>query len=197
VASIEAGPDGKPLLTVADLEDLRAWLGKEHGRTDGVWLVLGRPGSDLPRIPYEQTIAELLSAGWIDASVRTLDERRSALWISPRRKGSVWSGPNKARVARLQAEGRMLPAGQAVVDRAVADGTWTVLDGPERLEVPDDLAVALLDAGSGVRQAWDDLPPSLRKLLLSQLALAKTPPTRARRVDAAVAAAREKAGVEE
>jgi hypothetical protein len=34
----------------------------------------------------------------------------------------------------------------------------------------------------------------MRKLLLSQVALAKSAPTRARRVQAAVAAAREKAG---
>jgi uncharacterized protein YdeI (YjbR/CyaY-like superfamily) len=145
-------------------------------------------------MPYEQMIAELLCEGWIDASVRTLDERRSLLWISPRRKGSVWSGPNKARVARLQAEGRLRPPGQAVIDRAVADGTWTVLDGPERLDVPDDLAAALAASGAGLRDAWDALTPSVRKQQLSQIALAKSAPTRQRRVHAAVAAAREKAG---
>jgi uncharacterized protein YdeI (YjbR/CyaY-like superfamily) len=197
VASVEAGPDGKPLLTVADAADLRAWLEAEHGRPTGVWLVLGRPGSGLPRVPYEELIAELLVVGWIDSTARPLDERRGLLWISPRRKGSVWSGPNKHRVARLAEQGRLLPAGQAVIDRAVADGTWTVLDGPERLEVPDDLAAALDASGAGVREAWDGLPSSLRKLLLSQMALAKTAPTRARRVEAAAAAARERAAVSE
>ncbi len=190
MARLEDGPDGKPLLTVADAADLRGWLAAEHGRGSGVWLVQGRPGSDLPRLPYEELIAELLCYGWIDASVRTLDAQRSLLWVSPRRKGSVWSGPNKRRVAALQAEGRMLPAGQAVVDRAKDDGTWTVLDGPEALEVPEDLAAAL-DADPAVRASYEAFPPSARKLLLSQVALAKTPATRARRVAAAVAAARE------
>lgn len=190
MARLEDGPDGKPLLSVADAADLGAWLAAQEGRTNGVWLVQGRPGSDLPRLPYEEMIAELLAAGWIDASVRTLDEQRSLLWVSPRRKGSVWSGPNKQRVARLQAQGRMLPAGQAVVDRAMADGTWTVLDGPEALEVPDDLAAAL-DADPAVRASYEAFPPSSRKLLLSQIALAKTPATRAKRVQAAVVAARE------
>jgi len=155
-----------------------------------VWLVQGRPGSDLPRLPYEELIAELLSAGWIDASVRTLDEPRWLLWMSPRRKSSVWSGPNKRRVAALQAEGRLLPAGQAAVDRAKADGTWTVLGGPEALEVPEDLADAL-DADPAVRASYEAFPPSARKPLLSQVALAKTPATRAKRVEVAVAAARE------
>jgi uncharacterized protein YdeI (YjbR/CyaY-like superfamily) len=194
MASLRDQDDGRPLLEVVDADDLRAWLEGAQGRSEGVWLVQGRPGSDVPRIPYEQMIAELLRVGWIDASVRTLDEQRSLLWISPRRKGSVWSGPNKARIARLQEQGLLLPAGQAVVDRALADGTWTVLDGPERLEVPDDLAVALAQAEPGVAHAWEALPPSARKLQLSQIALAKSAPTRARRVQAAVAAAREKAG---
>ncbi len=192
MAHVEQGPDGKPLLTVADEADLRAWLGAEGGRTDGVWLVQGRPGSDLPRIPYEQVITELLRAGWIDSTARPLDAQRGLLWISPRRKGSVWSGPNKARIARLRAEGGLLPAGQAVVDRAVADGTWTVLDGPERLEVPDDLAAALAAEPDEVQQAYAALSASARKLLLSQIALAKTAATRARRVAAAVEAARQR-----
>ncbi len=194
MAHVEQGPDGKPLLSVTDAADLRAWLGAESGRTTGVWLVQGRSGSDLPRLPYESLITELLRAGWIDASVRTLDARRSLLWISPRRKGSVWSGPNKARIARLQAEGGLLPAGQAVVDRAVADGTWSMLDGPERLEVPDDLAAALEAEPDEVQRAFVELTASLRKQLLAQIALAKTDATRARRVETAVAAAREKAG---
>lgn len=187
MARVEDGPDGKPLLHVADAHDLRDWLAAEHLRPTGVWLVQGRPGSDVPRMPYEEMVLELLAVGWIDAMVRTLDDRRSALWISPRRKGSVWSGPNKARVARLRAERRLLPAGQAVVDRARADGTWTVLGGPEALEVPPDLAAAL-DADPAANAGFQALSASARKQLLSQIALAKTAQTRAKRVQAAVAA---------
>ena len=37
-------------------------------------------------------------------------------------KNTAWARTNKARIARLESEGRLLPAGQAVVDRARADG---------------------------------------------------------------------------
>jgi uncharacterized protein YdeI (YjbR/CyaY-like superfamily) len=186
MARIEDGPDGKPLLTVADADDLWQWLAEEHTRTTGVWLVSGRPGSDLPRMAYEDLIAVLLAYGWIDASVRTLDQRRSLLWISPRRRGSVWSRPNKQRVAALQAEGRMLPPGQAAIDRAVADGSWTVLDGPEALAIPEDLAAAFDAADQQARANFDAFPPSARKQVLTQIALARTPGTRAKRVATAV-----------
>ena len=187
MAHEEAVPDGKPLLTVESAADLREWLAAEQGRTSGVWLVRARPGSSrVPLVPYDAIIDELLCAGWIDASVRVLDDDRSLLWVSPRRKGSVWSRPNKERVTRLVEQQRMTPSGQAAVDRARQDGSWTVLDGPENLEVPDDLAAAL--SGDPVAAAnFAAFPPSARKNYLGHVAMAKTPATRARRIAEVVA----------
>lgn len=177
----ETAPDDKPMLSVQDADDLDRWLSAQQGRTSGVWLVRARPGSDHPAVAYEDMIEALLRHGWIDASIKVLDARRSLLWISPRRKGSVWSAPNKQRVSRLLAAGRMAPAGLAAIDRARADGSWSVLDAVERLEVPDDLAVAL-DGEPGARPHFDAFPASVRKAFLAQIALAKTPGTRARRI---------------
>ena len=184
----ETAPDGKTMLTVDDATDLDSWLSAQGGRTTGVWLVRARPGSDHPAVDYEDMIEALLRHGWIDASIKVLDARRSLLWISPRRKGSVWSKPNKQRVDRLLAAGRMAPAGQAAVDRARADGSWSILDGAENLEVPDDLAVAL-DSEPGARSQFDAYPASVRKSFLGHIAMAKTPATRARRVAWTVAKA--------
>lgn len=177
----EAAPDGKPMLTVSDADDLDAWLVEHHERTTGVWLVRARPGSDHPRVDYEDMIAVLLCYGWVDASVKVLDARRSLLWISPRRTGSVWSKPNKERVVRLEAAGRMRPAGAAAIQRAKDDGSWTTMDGPDNLEVPDDLAAAFDDQPQA-RANFDAFPPSARKGYLTQIALAKTEATRARRI---------------
>ena len=61
-------------------------------------------------------------------------------WLALAGKGSVWAASNRERVARLEREGRMRPAGRAVVERAQADGSWSVLIPAERGEIPDDLA---------------------------------------------------------
>lgn len=188
MATEQTAPDGKPMLSVADAADLEQWLRVEHTRTSGVWLVRARPGSTHPAVDYEHMITVLLCFGWVDASVRVLDEQRSLLWISPRRKGSVWSQPNKQRVARLQAAGRMQPSGQAAIDRAQADGSWSVLDSAERLEVPDDLAAALA-AVPLAGAHFDAFPPSVRKAYLTQVALARTAATRAARIERTVAKA--------
>ncbi len=177
----ESAPDGKPMLVVADASDLEAWLVENHDRPTGVWLVRARPGSNHPAVAYEDMINLLLCYGWVDASVKVLDERRSLLWISPRRKGSVWSKPNKQRLQRLAEQGRIQPSGQAVIDRAKADGSWTTIDSAENLEVPADLAAAFA-RDPGARANFDAFPASARKGYLGHIAMAKTPATRARRI---------------
>ena len=124
---------------------------------------------------------EALSFGWIDGTARTVDDERSMIWLAPRRKGSVWAASNRERVARLEREGRMRPAGRAVVERAQADGSWSVLIPAERGEVPDDLAAAFASS-PGSRETWDGFPPSVRLQALSSIYMAKRPETRARRV---------------
>jgi len=55
---------------------------------------------------------------------------------------------------------------------------------PRIVEVPDDLAAALADAG--VRASFDALAPSARKAQVANVAGAKTDETRARRIAAIV-----------
>jgi uncharacterized protein YdeI (YjbR/CyaY-like superfamily) len=103
------------------------------------------------------------------------------LWFAPRKPGSAWSRPNKERVARLLAEGRMQPAGQASVDLAKASGRWELLDAVEDGVVPEDLAEAL-DARDGARAHWNSFPRSVRRGILEWIVQARRPETRARRV---------------
>ena len=75
----------------------------------------------------------------------------------------------------------MAPAGLAAIERAKANGSWTLLDSVERLEVPPDLAAELQD-GSAARTNFDVWPPSVRKQALTTIAQAKRPETRAERI---------------
>ncbi len=119
-----------------------------------------------------------------------MDEERGKLYFAPRKPRSVWAASNKARVERLIAEGRMTPAGLAAIDRAKANGSWEILDGAERMEVPADLAVAL-DAHPPAAARFAAFSPSTRKMLLGWIAVAVRPETRARRIaEVAEAAAR-------
>jgi uncharacterized protein YdeI (YjbR/CyaY-like superfamily) len=176
-------------LQPAGRAEWRAWLAANHDASDGIWLVLWRRGSGRTGLTYEEAVLEALCFGWIDGRAAGLDDRRTMLRFSPRKRGSGWARSNKLRVERLLAEGLMAPPGLAKIEEAKRDGSWTRLDAVEDLVVPDDLAAAL--AGRpGARERWDALPRSVRRAALLRIYEAKRPETRARWVaDAARQAA--------
>lgn len=173
------------------LDDWRAWLSEHHGRGHGVWLVFWRRTSGGPVMEYEDSVLEALCFGWIDSTRKVLDDDRVMMWFAPRRPQSTWVRNNKERVARLEAEGRMQPAGLALVTVAKANGMWTVFDDAEAGVVHPDLAAALAD-DLQASAAWEALTPAQRKRHLMDLALAKTQATLAKRVDAVLDALRQR-----
>ena len=136
--------DEAPTFHADDAQSWRAWLAEHHATSRGVWLVTWRAGAGRhPRLAYEDAIQEALCFGWVDSTGGTVDAERGKLYFAPRRPGSVWARSNRERVERLIAQGRMAPAGLAAIERARADGSWSILMSAERLEVPEDLAAAL------------------------------------------------------
>ncbi|MBX0292950.1 YdeI/OmpD-associated family protein [Hymenobacter sp. HSC-4F20] len=159
----------------------RAWLAAHHTHSVGIWLVLYKKGSGPPRLSYAEAVEEALCFGWIDSLPRKVDASRFHLYFSPRRKGSVWSAVNKKRIEQLRAAGLLMPAGQVKIAAAQQDGSWTALDEVDALRVPPDLAAALA-ATPGAEQSFSHLAPSSRKQHLQQLAAARRPETRQRRI---------------
>ena len=168
----------------------RAWLEENHTRGGGVWLITYKKATGMPRMEYDEAVEEALCFGWVDSKPNKLDDERSLLWFAPRKPGTGWSKPNKERVARLIAAGLMAPAGLAKVEAAQADGSWNALDAVEALELPADLEQALT-VDPAAQRYWDAFPRSVKRGILEWIASAKTPSTRARRVDETVRLAAE------
>ena len=176
------GLDDYQRVHVTTRAELRSWLHANHTRTEGIWLVLNKKASGLAAPSYDDVVEEALCFGWIDSTVRGLDDRQSMLLLTPRKPTSTWATSNKLRVARLEADGLIEPPGRAVIEVAKANGTWTVLDSVEALEVPDDLAAGLA-AVPGATEAFDGFSASSRKNILWFIISAKRPETRAARIE--------------
>ena len=138
----------------------RSWLAEHHATSDGVWLISWRRQSGRSGPTYEDVVQEALCFGWIDSKAAKLDDDRTMMWVSPRKRGSGWARSNKLRIERLLADGLMAEAG---------------------LAMPDDLAAAFAD-NPGAREHWDGFPRSVRRAALEWIVQAKRPETRARRV---------------
>lgn len=167
-------------VTVRSRAEWRRWLHANHTRETSVWVVTYKKGRGR-HVPYGDIVEEALAFGWVDSRPRKLDDDRSQLLVSKRKEGSRWSKANKERIEALTKAGRMTPAGRAVVDRAMQDGTWNALDSVEALEEPDDLRRAL-DRDAQARRNWDAFPRSTRRGILEWILSAKRAETRANRV---------------
>jgi len=171
-------PDAIHPLTLAEWHD---WLAANSATSKGVWLATYKKATGRPRIEYEHAVEEALCWGWIDSVARGLDDQRSLLRFSPRKKGSGWARTNKVRLERLIAENRVSPAALEAIEAAQRDGSWTKLDEVENRTVPDDLRDELgkyPDAG----KYFDAFPPGEKRRILEWIVQAKTPETRAKRI---------------
>lgn len=168
------GIDDDPRFPVESRAEWRHWLEVNHEDVTGVWAVTFRKGSGGPIVNYEDLVEEALCFGWVDSVGRKLDERRTMLRFSPRKLGSKWSRPNKERVARLERDGLIAPAGAAAITSARADGSWSALDDVENLIVPDDLAEAF-DRNPGSAERWEAFPRSAKRAILEWIVSAKRP----------------------
>jgi uncharacterized protein YdeI (YjbR/CyaY-like superfamily) len=178
---VATGPEDWERLQPDTRAQWRAWLAEHHDDVDGVWLVLWRQPSSRAGLTYDEAVEEALCFGWIDSTAGRLDDDRTMLRFSPRRRGSGWARTNKRRIERLLAEGRMAEPGLALIEEAKRDGSWTLLDAVEDLIVPDDLAAAFADH-PGAAERWDGFPRSVRRAVLAWIVQARRPDTRARRV---------------
>jgi len=117
----------------ADRKEWRKWLKENYRTKKEIWLVYYKKDSGKPRIEYNDAVEEALCFGWIDSTVRKLDDKRFAQRFTPRRPKSGYSPANKERL-------RKLIAGRKVIKEVLV----TLGDlSEEKFEIPADILKAI------------------------------------------------------
>lgn len=102
-------------LYLTDRKHWRKWLAKNYNKEKEVWLIYYRKASDKKRIPYNDAVEEALCYGWIDSTIKNIDEERFAQRFTPRRSTSILSEMNRERIHRLIKKNKMTPFGLKAV----------------------------------------------------------------------------------
>lgn len=125
--------DEEKLLYTAKRTEWRNWLRKHYKSEKEIWLVFYKKHTGKPRIPYNDAVEEALCYGWIDSTVRRIDEDRFAQRFSVRNPKTPYSQSNKERLRRL------IKNGKVVNDVLVTLGD--LLEEP--FEIPPDILKAI------------------------------------------------------
>jgi uncharacterized protein YdeI (YjbR/CyaY-like superfamily) len=170
-------------LYVTDRDDWRAWLKRNHSSQKEVWLIYYKKHTGKPRIPYDDAVEEALCYGWIDSTIKRIDEEKYAQKFTPRSETSNWSELNKRRAKKMIREGRMTQAGLVKFKQAGKQKDREIKERPSsrRLVIPPDLKKAL-SANKKALQTFNDFAPSYRRLYVAWITDAKRKETREKRI---------------
>jgi uncharacterized protein YdeI (YjbR/CyaY-like superfamily) len=97
-------------------QELRKWLEKNHQKKKEIWLIYYKKHTGKPRVDYKDMVKECLCFGWIDGTVKSIDDKKYAQRITPRRKGSQWSETNTKIYKELKKQGLVSEHGKKVFE---------------------------------------------------------------------------------
>ncbi len=127
-------------LYVTDRKDWREWLRKNYKTEKEIWLVYFKKDTGKPRIAYNDAVEEALCFGWIDSTVKSLDEQRTAQRFTPRKPASNYSPANLERLRKLIKQRKAIKEVRESVGGLLKEG----------VEIPGDILRAIREN----RQAW-------------------------------------------
>jgi uncharacterized protein YdeI (YjbR/CyaY-like superfamily) len=152
-------------LSMTERKKWRAWLRTHYKTAKEIWLVYYRKETGKPRIPYNDAVEEALCFGWIDSTVKKLDNERFAQRFSPRRPGRPYSQTNKERLRMLIAQGK--------VARDVL-ATLGDLDA-EQFTIPSDILKAL-KANKTAWKHFQQFPEAYKRIRIGYIDQARNRP---------------------
>jgi uncharacterized protein YdeI (YjbR/CyaY-like superfamily) len=171
----------KELLYFKNAQEWREWLHDNHHSSKGVHLIFYKVNSDQESMRWEEAVQVAICYGWIDSTVKRLDDERRRQMFTPRKDKSVWSKLNKTYIEQLIADNLMHESGLRKIEIAKQNGTWESLDAVESLQMPKDLEIAFSQNKIALDN-YHGFSPSYRKSYLYWLNQAKRAETRKARI---------------
>jgi uncharacterized protein YdeI (YjbR/CyaY-like superfamily) len=170
----------KGLLYIKKRKSWRKWLSVNHGVKKEAWLLFYKKYTGKPSLLLPEAVEEALCYGWIDGKLKSIDKEKHMIRFTPRRKGSVWSDINKARIKKLKKAGKMTAAGLKTLIGVDLDSKEFKISSVA-LSEPADLKAALKKDKMALIN-WNVWPPSLKKMGIWWVKDSKKAETRERRI---------------
>ncbi|MDE7406030.1 MAG: YdeI/OmpD-associated family protein [Clostridiales bacterium] len=169
------------IMTFADRQQFRDWLGEHCMSEDGVWLLFGK-GDGPKTLKAEEALEEALCFGWIDGQMQSIDAKTYKKYFCRRRDNSKWSEKNKVLVKSLEERGLMTDFGRQKIQEAKQNGQW---DAQKPSAITDEQIANLSELLKAYEPAYSNfqaMSPSVRKTYTRAYLDAKTDAGREKRI---------------
>lgn len=162
--------------------DFGRWLEEHHATRTELFVGYYRKATGKVAMTYPESVDEALCHGWIDGITYRIDDEVRATRFTPRRPTSNWSAVNIAKMAQLEAAGRLRPAGIRAFETRDRRKDAAYSYERETLRLPPDGERALR-ANAAARAYWDGRSDSFRRSVTFWVVSAKREATRQRRME--------------
>jgi uncharacterized protein YdeI (YjbR/CyaY-like superfamily) len=165
-----------------DRKEWRDWLKKNYKKEKGVWLLHYKKHTKKPGALHKEALEEALCFGWIDSTLKRIDNEKFILKYTPRKENSIWSKLNKDTAERLTKEGKMAKAGFEKIEEAKKNGKWqAAYTSKKKLRIPPDLKKQLSKNKNALKN-FKNFANTYQNMYIGWVTGAKTEETRKKRI---------------
>ncbi|MBR9693366.1 YdeI/OmpD-associated family protein [Candidatus Woesearchaeota archaeon] len=179
-----------PRLTVRTRRQLHLWFVKNHEKESKVFLISWKRHTGKPFLTHRAQMEEAICWGWIDTTLKRIDEDRYGRYFVKRGPKGKWSTNTMGYAKQLIMGKRMQPSGLRAYKRGlqqpIADSTLG-----KTATMPSELKKALAK-DSLAKKNFELYPPSTKKIFYRWIAQAKRSETKEKRLEKTLELARKK-----
>jgi uncharacterized protein YdeI (YjbR/CyaY-like superfamily) len=161
-------------------KEWRDWLEKNHDKEKKIALIKYKKHTGKPSLSHKESMEEAICFGWIDTTIKKLDEDRYLRRFARRNDKSRWSDNTLSYGKKLVKEGKMHPAGMKRYLEGLSRPTHDagISKNPS---VPEDLKKELRKKGKA-EENFAAFPRSYKRMYLRWIERAKLSETRKKRI---------------
>ena len=152
-------------LYVTDRKEWRDWLETYFDKKKEIWLLFPKKSSNRKRLLYNDAVEEALCFGWVDSTIKNVDETQTAQRFSPRKPRSKYSQSNKERLAWLLERDLVHPSFRSEAEGAVK----------EEFRFPPDIMEAIRSHAEAWKN-YENFPPAYKRIRVAYIDAARKRP---------------------
>ena len=167
-------------ITVFERSDFRKWLMENHEKETKVSVIVYKKHTGKSAPSHRELMEEAICFGWIDTTIKRLDEERYIRNFSKRNKNSRWSDNTLRYAKELDEQGKMTPAGLKFYREGLKRPTHDA-GIPKNPDMPLELKEAL-GRDEQAKENFEGFSASAKRMIYRWILRGKREQTRVKRI---------------